>query len=72
MRQGKKALIMAILSGNSGSLDAFLDLLELELEDAFADLEQADDNISIWRAQGRAQELRSLLEALNMRGRWIE
>ncbi len=46
---------------------ALKDLLEEELKEAHDEMETAADNITIWRAQGRATELRQLLAAITPR-----
>lgn len=65
-RQQRAECIETVLrSAGRGALDALTDLLELELQEALEELEQAADNISIWRAQGRAQAVRKGLAAIN-------
>lgn len=39
-------------------------LLKQELDEAREEMETAADNITIWRAQGRATEVRQLLAAI--------
>lgn len=46
---------------------ALKDLLEEELAEARDELEGAGDDITIWRAQGRAMEIRRLLSAVTSR-----
>lgn len=46
---------------------AVVDLLEAEIAEAHEEMESADDNITIWRAQGRATAARSLLAAITPR-----
>ncbi|WP_165072815.1 hypothetical protein [Desulfovibrio sp. ZJ200] len=46
---------------------ALIDLLEAEIAEAQEEMESADQNITIWRAQGRAAGARSLLAAITPR-----
>ena len=49
---------------HSGLFHSFVDLLESETDEALAELEHADTSIGIWRAQGRAAGVRTLLAAI--------
>ena len=63
-RLQRKEAIAIIKISPTGTLDALADLFECELADAHAELETAQDEISIWRAQGRVMEIKSLVAAL--------
>ena len=49
---------------NTGLFHSFVDLLESEIADALTELELADTTTGIWRAQGRAAGVRTLLAAI--------
>ena len=55
---------------NSGRprVDALLDLVEIQHEEADRELPSADDTAGVFRAQGRVQELRRLLDLVNSGG----
>lgn len=63
-RLQRKEAIANIKISPTGTLDALADLFECELADAHAELETAQDEISIWRAQGRVMEIKSLVAAI--------
>lgn len=50
-----------------GLYTALTDLLEAELAEAQEEMESAGDDITIWRAQGRAAGARNLLAAITPR-----
>lgn len=50
-----------------GLYAALTDLLETELAEAHEEMESASDNITIWRAQGRAAVARNMLFAITPR-----
>lgn len=66
-RTARKEAAAALHRAGKGTLEAFADLLESELADAHADMETADSNTAIWRAQGRAMAVRSLMDAITPR-----
>ena len=46
---------------------AFTDLLEAVIEEAHEEMESATENITIWRAQGKATSARDLIAAIKPR-----
>lgn len=66
-RYSKKEAIAALLLAPKGTLDALLDLLLCQLEDARQEMEAAQDAISVWRCQGRCIEIHNLLAAIKQR-----
>lgn len=66
-RNSKKEAIAALLLAPRGTLDALLDLLLCQLEDARLEMETAQDAINLWRCQGRCMEIRNLLAAIKQR-----
>ena len=69
MRPSRRACLQSILEGSAASADAFRDLLEMGLKEAVEELETANENISMWRAQGKAQAMRALLDEMQGYGR---
>lgn len=68
IRLQRKEALANIRTSARGTLDALADLFECELADAHAELETAQDEISIWRAQGRVMEIKSLVAAITREG----
>lgn len=50
-----------------GSYTAFTDLLEAVIEEAHEEMETANEDIAIWRAQGKATAARDLIAAIKPR-----
>lgn len=67
-RMNRKDAIRAVSEAQRGTLDGLADLLSWELHEAYAEMESAKDNIAIWRAQGRAVEIRNLIVILKLKG----
>lgn len=63
-RTARKEAITAVQKSGRGMREALRGLLEWELAQAHAEMEAARDNIEIWRAQGRALEVRALMSAI--------
>lgn len=67
-RERKAGAVYSLrLAEGQGLHSALKTLLEQELEEAREDMETAADNITIWRAQGRAEEVRRLFVAITPR-----
>lgn len=62
---GRKEALGDILNAPAHLLDALRDLLVCELAEAHSEMELADDEIAIWRAQGRTRQINNLLNLLN-------
>ena len=63
-RQLRKEALSEILLFPSRELETLKDCLMLYLAEARLDMENADDQISIWRVQGRVQALKELINAI--------
>lgn len=66
-RAVRKEAVATLRRAGKGTLEALADLLESELADAHADMETADNDTAIWRAQGRALAARNLMDAITPR-----
>ena len=66
LKTKKAAALNGLLSPMSpGARGNLADLLECEITEAHQDMENASDNLSIWRAQGRAAGARQLLSLIS-------
>ena len=50
-----------------GVYTSLIDLLQAVIEEAHEEMESANDNITIWRAQGKATVARDLIAAIKPR-----
>ena len=68
--RARKAQAMKEIRGqhSTGLVRSFVDLLDCELADAQGELEYAETDIAIWRAQGRTAGVRNLLAAITPKG----
>lgn len=64
--RGRKSSAMKGLSAAAkGTLDALADLLVAEIDEGHLEMESADNDQKLWRAQGRVMEARALLHEIN-------
>lgn len=64
-RNAKAEAVKAIIAPVSAAVrQNFVDLLQCEIAEAHSEMENASDNITIWRAQGRAAGARQLLTSI--------
>lgn len=68
-RLARKDAIRAVLDAPVGVLEGLCDLLTWELTDAYSEMEAANDNMTMWRSQGKALEARNLINLLKLKGR---
>lgn len=57
--------IKTLSTAGKGTLDALADLLMAEIEEAHLEMETADNDQKLWRAQGRVTEARSLITVID-------
>lgn len=68
VRISKDEAVKAVSSYyGQGVYTAFIDLLEATIEEAQEEMESANENITIWRAQGKATAARDLIAAIKPR-----
>lgn len=60
----RKEALAAILLFPAGEIEALQDWLALKLDEARADMETANDQLLIWRAQGKVQAIKNLINAI--------
>ncbi len=65
LRGRKSSAIKGLSAAAKGTLDALADLLVAEIDEGHMEMEAADNNQKLWRAQGRVIEARALLHEIN-------
>lgn len=65
LRGRKSQALKGLSAAAKGTLDALADLLMVEIDEGHLEMESADSNQKLWRAQGRVMEARALLQEIN-------
>ena len=65
LRTRKSSALKDLSAAAKGTLDALADLLKAEIEEGHLEMEAADNNQKLWRAQGSVMEARALLHEIN-------
>ncbi len=65
LRGRKSSALKGLSTAAKGILDALADLLLVEIDEGHQEMEAADNNQKLWRAQGRVVEARALLKEIN-------
>lgn len=65
LRVRKSSALKDLSAAAKGTLDALADLLVAEIDEGHLEMESADNDQKLWRAQGRVMEARALLHEIN-------
>ncbi|WP_165078882.1 MULTISPECIES: hypothetical protein [unclassified Desulfovibrio] len=65
LRTRKSSAMKDLSAAAKGTLDALAALLSVEIDEGHEEMEAADNNQKLWRAQGRVIEARALLHEIN-------